>query len=190
MTDGVSYWENLHGIELTPIMGVHLWFDKPVDCPPALAILDRRIEWIFNKNRNFDRTAEENGYLSIVISASRAYTGLPVAEIIAMALAEVRECLPETKQANLLRSRVIRWPKATISPKPGVDALRPDQRSPIENLYVAGEWTNTGWPSTMEGAARSGYLAAEYILAAENRPEKLLAPDLPVSGLSRLLMRR
>lgn len=187
ITAGIPYWECLPGIALSPIMGIHLWFDRRLDCPPALAVLDRSIEWIFNKNQNFDRSAGENAYLSLVVSASRRYAGMPQEEIIAMGLREVRECLPEAKDANLVRSRVIRWPKATISPEPGVDALRPDQRSPISNLYIAGEWTQTGWPSTMEGAARSGYHAAEYILADEGRPQQVLAADLPPSALVRLL---
>ena len=96
-------------------------------------------------------------------------------------LREVRECVPEARQANLVKSRVIRWPKATISPEPGVDALRPDQRSPISNLMVTGEWTQTGWPSTMEGAARSGYRAAEYILAREGSPQTSSPPISPYS---------
>ena len=106
-----------------------------------------------------------------------------------MALRDVQACLPDARLAELVRSRVIRWPKATFSPAPGVDALRPDQRSPISNLYVAGEWTQTGWPSTMEGAARSGHRAAEYLLADGGTPKQILAPDLPPSWLVRVLGR-
>ena len=187
VTKGVAYWENLRGIELAPIIGVHLWYDRPIDCPEALALLDRETEWVFNKTKNFDRPAGEGTYLSAVISASHRYKETPNAEILAAVLKDIHACLPETREATLLRSRVIQWPKATISPKPGVDALRPDQRSPVSNLYVAGEWTQTGWPSTMEGAARSGYLAAEYLLEREGKPHSVLAPDLPVTGLARLL---
>ncbi len=190
ITAGVPYWQNLHGLELAPICGVHLWFDRPLDCPPALAVLDRETEWIFHKNRNFDAPDDSPSYLSIVISASHRLTALPKEEILARVLADVHACLPDSRQANLVRSQVIRWPKATLTPKPGADALRPDQRSPIENLYVAGEWTQTGWPSTMEGAARSGYRAAEYLLAATGQPRSLLAPDLPRHTLARLLASR
>ena len=189
VTANVPYWQNLHGLELSPICGVHLWFDRPLDCPEALAVLDRETEWIFHKNRNFDQPEGEGSYLSIVISASRRLAGLPKEEILARVLADVHACLPDSRQAALLRSQIVRWPKATLSPKPGADALRPDQRSPISNLLIAGEWTRTGWPSTMEGAARSGYLAAEALLTAEGRPETLLAPDLPRPSLARLLAR-
>jgi squalene-associated FAD-dependent desaturase len=190
VTANVPYWQNLHGLELSPICGVHLWFDRALDCPAALAVLDRETEWIFHKNLNFDQPEGGNSYLSIVISASHRLAGRPKEEILARVLADVHACLPDSRAATLLRSQIVRWPKATISPKPGVDALRPIQRSPISNLFVAGEWTRTGWPSTMEGAARSGYLAAEAILTAEGRPETLLAPDLPRSALARLLASR
>lgn len=190
VTEGVPYWENLRQIELAPLLGVHLWFDRPLDCPPALAILDRETEWIFNKSENFDRPAGEGAYLSMVISASHRFAKTPKEELVEMVLEDVRACLPEAQKANVIRSFVVRWPKATIVPKPGVEALRPDQRSPIENLYVAGEWTNTGWPSTMESAARSGYRAAEYLLADACRPASLRVPDLPPSRLARLLARK
>jgi uncharacterized protein with NAD-binding domain and iron-sulfur cluster len=192
VTQGVGYWENLRDIELSPIVGAHLWFDRVVDCPPALAILDKNIEWIFNKNLLWGEQAqlpgEQGTYLSMVISASQRFETMPKEELTALVLKEVRECLPEARNASVVKSLLIRWPKATIAPKPGVEPLRPDQRSPIENLYVAGEWTQTGWPSTMESAARSGYRVAEYILAQEGRPETILAPDLPVRGLARLFI--
>ena len=175
---------------MSPIVGAHLWFDRVIDCPPALAILDKNIEWIFNKSALWGAPAqipgEQGTYLSMVISASQRFEAMPKEELTALVLKEVRECLPGAQAAEVVKSLVIRWPKATITPKPGVAALRPDQRSPIENLYVAGEWTQTGWPSTMESAARSGYRVAEYILAREGRPETVLAPDLPVRGLARL----
>ncbi len=186
ITQGVPYWENLRGLELSPIAGIHLWFDRPLDCPPALALLDRETEWIFNKNANFDRPAGENAYLSMVISASRKYSGLPKEDLLARVLADVRACVPDAREAQVVRSHVIRWPKATLSPLPGVEALRPDQRSPLANLIIAGEWTQTGWPSTMEGAARSGFRAAETILAAEGQTVSLVAPGLKPSGLARL----
>jgi uncharacterized protein with NAD-binding domain and iron-sulfur cluster len=188
ITQGIAYWENLAGIELSPILGVNLWFDRPLKCPPALAILDRSIEWIFNKNKNFGRPEGQNAHLSLLISASHRYAAMPKDEVLALVLADLHACLPEAAQATLVKSYVVRWPKATISPQPGVEALRPDQRSPIANLYVAGEWTQTGWPSTMESAARSGYRTAEYILAQERLSHAILVPDLPISRLARFLM--
>lgn len=186
VTNGVPYWENLRHIELSPLCGIHLWFDRPINCPPALSVLDRDTEWIFNKNANFNLPKGAGAYLSVVISASHRFADIPKEKLLAHILEEVRACLPEARNAELVRSQIIRWPKATFSPLPGVEALRPDQRSPIANLYVAGEWTQTGWPSTMESAARSGYRAAEYILMQEGRPQSLIAPELTPTGLARL----
>ncbi len=177
----------LQKIELSPIMGVHLWFAEKVEAPEALAILDRRIEWIFNKDKSWNRAEGEGTYLSIVISASYPYAKKSKEEIIAFVREEVCACLPQFRGAALTKSQVIRWPKATLSPKPGVEALRPKATTPISQFYLAGEWTDTGWPSTMEGACRSGYLAAEAILADLGTPKTLLAPDLPFTGFARWL---
>ena len=182
---GVPYFENLRGIEFAPIAGIHLWFDQILDCPPALALLDRKTEWIFNKNKLFHLPESAGTYLSMVISASYEMAGLPKEALVALVLADVRACVPDARRAEVVKSHVIRWPKATIAPQAGAEALRPDQRSPLSNLYIAGEWTRTGWPSTMEGAARSGSLSAEYILEKAGRPQRLLAPDLPPSRLAR-----
>ena len=186
---GVPYFENLREIEFSPIAGVHLWFDKVLDCPASLALLDRKTEWIFNKNKIFSLPDSEGTYLSMVISASHALAAMPKEELIALVLADVRACVPDAQKAAVVKSYVIRWPKATIAPKAGAEALRPGQVSPLSNLFIAGEWTRTGWPSTMEGAARSGYLAAEAVLAKENRPQQILAPDLKPGAFARLLAR-
>lgn len=184
------YFAGLGDIELSPIIGIHLWFDRTIDCPEALSLLDRESDWIFNKTRNFDRTEGEGTYLSVVISAPGEHADRPKEEVIALVAEEVRACVPDARQATLTRSLLVRWPKATFAPKPGVEALRPGQRSPVANLFVAGEWTQTGWPSTMESAARSGFLAAEALCAAAGQPAQFLAPDLPAAGLARLLARR
>ena len=189
VTAGIPYFENLREIEFSPIAGIHLWFNKVLDCPPSLALLDRKTEWIFNKNKIFGLPDAEGTYLSMVISASHDLAAMPKDELIDLVLADVRACVPDAQDAAVVKSYVIRWPKATISPKAGAEALRPGQISPLPNLFIAGEWTRTGWPSTMEGAARSGYLAAEAVLAKEGRAQKILIPDLKPGALARLLAR-
>jgi uncharacterized protein with NAD-binding domain and iron-sulfur cluster len=82
-------------------------------------------------------------------------------------------------------SRVVTEHKAVFSPRPGVEVLRPSQTTPVDNLHLAGDWTDTGWPATMEGAVRSGYLAAESVLDALGDPDSILQPDLPAEWLSR-----
>ena len=98
------------------------------------------------------------------------------------------EIWPVTREALLVHSRVLTEHKAVFSVRPGAEVLRPPQQSPIPNLQFAGDWTRTGWPSTMEGAVRSGYLAAENVLSRLGIPEKLLAADLPVAALSKVLL--
>jgi uncharacterized protein with NAD-binding domain and iron-sulfur cluster len=78
---------------------------------------------------------------------------------------------------------VIKEAAATFSPQPGVDRWRPRQETSVRGMFLAGDWTDTGWPATMEGAVRSGYLAAEAVLRAAGTPKKILQPDLPADGL-------
>ncbi len=189
LTDGIEYWQNIRSIELSPIVAVHLWFEGKVECPPALALLDRQTEWVFNKNLNYGLDNSKTTYLSALISASHRYRDVPNQKILEVVLSDLRHSLPGLANSRLKRSKVIKWPKATFSPLPGVERLRPIQKSPISNLYVAGEWTSTGWPSTMESAVRSGYLAAEYILEHAGMPAKLIPADLPVGAIARLLSR-
>ena len=138
VTAGIPYFENLREIEFSPIAGIHLWFNKVLDCPASLALLDRKTEWIFNKNKIFGLPDGEGTYLSMVISASHDLAALPKEELIALVLADVRACVPGARDAEVVKSYVIRWPKATISPKAGAEALRPAQVSPLSNLFIAG----------------------------------------------------
>lgn len=174
----------------SPITGVHLWFDRPV-CPLDHAVLvGRTVQWVFNHSALQDRSnPDETGqYLQLVISASYDLTPLSNDAVLALALDDLAALWPESQQATLLRWRVVTEHGATFSVRPGIDLLRPPQRTPIDGLFLSGDWTATGWPATMEGAVRSGYLAAEGILADLDRPETLLRPDLPSSLLSRLLL--
>lgn len=198
---------NLRHLRSSPITGVHLWFDRPVMADPFLTLLDRTTQWIFNKSRLYGSaglaasgSAPTNGrpgagltggsqYLQLVISASYDLVPRSRQEIIDMCLKELRETLPAAREAQLLKATVVKEIAATFSPEPGCDRWRPSAGSPVKNLFLAGDWTATGWPATMEGAVRSGYLAAEAILAVEGRPGKLVKPDLPVERASSWLVK-
>src|SRR5689334_2678905 len=137
---------------------------------PHAALLDRQVQWMFNKTRDFAR--DDGGtYMGLVVSASRDWLGRPRREILEIAEREVREAFPGTAGAQVVKSAVIKEARATFSAVPGVDDLRPPPETPIRNLFLAGDWVQSGWPATMEGAVRSGYTAAERILGAEGRPE-------------------
>ena len=143
---------DLEPFEHSPITGVHLWFDRPVTELPHAALLDRTMQWMFRRGPS---------YVQCVVSASRELLPLSQAEIVELACRDLRDFFPEARQARLLRSHVIKEVRATYSVKPGLEASRPAAVTRIPNLFLAGDWTATGWPATMEGAVRSGYLAAE-----------------------------
>lgn len=189
--------ENLHQIKVAPITGVHLWFDRTVMAQPFLTLLDHTTQWVFNKTALQGETvlpgenasAEMHGtqYLQLVISASYDLVPKSRQEIIEMCVRELGDVLPETRRARLVKGTVVKEVSATFSPEPGVDRLRPAARdSGIRNLFLAGDWTRTGWPATMEGAVRSGYLAAESLLSEFGQPRNFLCPDLPPEGLCKI----
>ena len=180
----------LDRINDVPITGVHFWFDRQVMTEPFLCLLDTHTQWIFNKSALYSGA---NGgapsspgpqYLQLVISASFDLLEKPRQEIIDLCLKEVRHALPAAHDANLLKATVIKEAAATFSPQPGVDRWRPKQETSIAGMFLAGDWTATGWPATMEGAVRSGYLAAEAVLRKAGTPKRFLQPDLKPDGLS------
>ena len=131
--------------------------------------------------------APEGSYIELVVSASKNLIDKSRAEIVDLALKEVREFFPAAREANLVKSTVIKEVRATYSPRPGIDAHRPQQATAWPRVFLAGDWTATGWPATMEGAVRSGYLAAEALTrAAGKKDSHFLSPDLSATGLMRL----
>src|SRR5262249_31789614 len=110
--------------------------------------------------------------------AARQFRGLRQEEIQQAIVAELGRLFPAARAARLCRARVVTERHATFSAVPGVDRLRPPQTSPIRNLFVAGDWPAPSWPATMESAVRSGYLAAQSVLARLGTNVKLLQPDL------------
>jgi squalene-associated FAD-dependent desaturase len=178
--------DQLGKFKVSPITGVHFWFDREVTNEPFITLLDTLTQWIFNKTALSEADRGPGQYLQLVISASYPLLRKSREEIIELCLNEVRQALPAARAAQLLKATVIKEASATFSPEPGVDRWRPAQQTSMPNLFLAGDWTATGWPATMEGAVRSGYLAAEAVLGSQGRPQEFLVPDLPASGLSRL----
>ena len=185
--------EKLTHFENSPITGIHLWFDRQISDLDHAVLLDRTIQWMFHKSRLQPmRTQNENGssassYIELVVSSSKTLIDKTRSEIVDLALGEVREFFPAARQANLVKSTVIKELNATYSPRPGIDSHRPTPATAWPNVFLAGDWTATGWPATMEGAVRSGYLAAEALTRAAGMKDKgFLSPDLPASGFMRL----
>lgn len=161
---------NYDAFDHSPITGIHLWFDHPVTDLPHGTLLDRTLHWFFNK--------EGGRYLQLVVSASRKLTDMPRADVIDLAVRELKEYLPGVRQARLLRAHVVKEIRATFSAKPGLESMRPGAKTMLDNFTLAGDWTKCGWPATMEGAVRSGYIAAETASAALGKPSSFLLPDI------------
>jgi uncharacterized protein with NAD-binding domain and iron-sulfur cluster len=132
-------------------------------------------------------TASDASYVELVISASKSLREKSRQEIIDIALKELREFFPAARNANLIKSTVIKEVNATFSPTPGIDRYRPSSVTAWPHVFLAGDWTATGWPATMESAVRSGYLAAERITENAGAGKRFLVPDLPATGLMWIL---
>jgi squalene-associated FAD-dependent desaturase len=188
----------------SPITGIHLWFDRPITDLPHAVFVGRTSHWLFNgklieqpaHGAVADGNSSQSGSLSnpnqayyqIVISSDIAAAGpLERESILKKVRAELLDCFPQSAGATLLRSQFVTERKAVFSYTPGLDLIRPKQKTSVDNLYLAGDWTDTGWPSTMEGAVRSGYLAADAVLRdhAISRPE--LPSELKSSWISKRL---
>ena len=181
---------NLECFEHSPITGIHLWFDREVSDLEHAILLDATIQWMFHKSRlqPEKRRGEPGSYLELVVSASKSLVGMQRQEIIDLALRELAEFFPLVAEAKLLKAAVVKEVRATYSIRPQLDLLRPSATSPWPRIFLAGDWVATGWPATMEGAVRSGYLAAETVSRAAAEPARFLQPDLPPTGLMRLLL--
>ncbi len=180
---------NLECFEHSPITGIHLWFDREVSDLEHAILLDSTIQWMFHKSRlqPGKRRGEPGSYLELVVSASKSLVGMQRQEIIDLALRELAQFFPLVTEAKLLKATVVKEVRATYSIRPQLDLLRPSAASPWPRVFLAGDWVASGWPATMEGAVRSGYLAAEALSRAAEEPARFLQPDLAPTGLMRWL---
>jgi zeta-carotene desaturase len=170
----------LDQIQAVPILGVHMEFDRPVLEETHAAFVAGPLQWVFRKD-------SAGKVLAGVISAARDYVGRPKDQCLKEFERQIQQMLPGAAGAKLLDGTIVIERRATFAPLPGIDRLRPTQAPPpggIENLFLAGDYTQTGWPATMEGAARGGYLAAGVILG---KGDGFLVDDLSVQWPARLL---
>jgi squalene-associated FAD-dependent desaturase len=170
-----------------PICSVHLWFDRQITELDHAVLLDREVHWMFNQSRLQRRGGN---YIELVVSATRAFAALSRDQAIKQTVRELEEFFPLVKEAKLEKATLVKEMHATFGVPPGIDAARPGAESPWPNLFLAGDWVQTGWPSTMESAARSGHLGAEAVCAAIGEPRRILDADLKPQGLMRFFNTR
>ena len=141
----------------SPIVTVNLWFDRVVMDEPFVGLPGRVNQWVFDKRAVFGASAS---HLSLVSSGAADIVQRTNAQLISTAVTELREALPRVRDATMVRATVIREPRATFSLAPGQPA-RPSTQTAVRGLFLAGDWVDTGLPATIEGAVRSGHLAAD-----------------------------
>jgi squalene-associated FAD-dependent desaturase len=171
----------------SPICSVHLWFDREITALPHAVLLDRTIHWMYNKSRLQPGRKSSGSYLELVVSASDSFAALSREQAIDLALRELAEFFPAIASAKPEKAVLVKEVRATFTVPPGIDEFRPGAKSPWPNCVLAGDWISTGWPSTMESAARSGHLAAEALTASLAAPQNFLAPDLKPRGFMRFV---
>ena len=159
----LPFFSRLGGLTSSPIVGIHIWYDRVVMEGDFIAFLDSPVQWVFNKSLIQGTEDQKGQYLTISVSAAWDFVDRPKEELRTLFGEEMRRLFPRARDAEIERYLVVKQRDATFRCTPGVAALRPSQVTPIANLFLAGEWTDTGWPSTMEGAVRSGVFAAEAL---------------------------
>jgi zeta-carotene desaturase len=172
-----------------PICSVHLWFDREITELEHAVLLDREIHWMYNKSRLQPGRNANGSYIELVVSASHKFAALSREEAIDLAVSELKEFFPAVAGAKLEKAALVKEVRATFTVPPGIDAARPGSVSPWPHCVLAGDWIATGWPSTMESAARSGHLAAEAVCTAMGERRRILNPDLKPRGFMRWVTR-
>lgn len=152
-------------MKTSPIVSVYLWLSEPVTDLPFAGFVGGEWQWLFNRAAFGGRAGAGHG-VTLVRSAAREFVDESRDALVRRALADLHRFLPRSRRAVLRHSLVIKERKACLSPVPGTAVLRPPTRTPFEGLHVAGDWTATGLPATVEGAALSGHACARQVLEA------------------------
>ena len=146
----------------SPIVSINLWFDKPVTDREFVGLIGTRIQWLFNKDAILSNGTGSN-HIAIIISAAREFVDWTREALVEMAIEEFNQLLPESRSAKLVHSNVVKERDATLAHTLESDRLRPGPRTSISNLILAGDWTATGLPATIESAVMSGHIAARIV---------------------------
>jgi len=163
------FFGRIQRIETSPIVNVHLWYDRPIWEGEFATFLNTPLQWAFNKSRLWGQEGDPSRaggqYIDISLSGAHEEVEIPAPELIELFSKAMMSLFPLARGAEVTRALVVKQRDATFAPRPGIASLRPSQWTPLANLFLAGDWTDTGWPATMESAVRSGRLAARELLS-------------------------
>ena len=162
-----GFFSRANGLSYSPIVDVHIWYDRPVMDEAFCGFVDSPLQWVFNKTRMRGDDDDSGQYLCISLSGAWRYADMPKQDIREMFLEEMARVFPRARDARVERLMIVKQLNATFRSLPGVEAHRLPSATPISNLFLAGEWVDTGWPGTMEGAVRSGRMAAQAVARRE-----------------------
>jgi squalene-associated FAD-dependent desaturase len=171
----------LEDLGRSPIVSVEMWLDRVVLDRPMLGLRDCEVEWVFDKGRLFGREGAPQ-HLAFIVSAAHRSAPRKNVELVGAAEEALRRYFPRMAAAKIERTLVLREPNATFASSPETEELRLGATTPIDGLYLAGDWTNTGLPATIEGAVRSGQRAAERVEAFAARGVPAERPPLSPPG--------
>ena len=155
-------FEPLGKLESSPIVSINLWFDRPVIDREFTGLIGTRCQWVFNKDLILSAEQKTN-HIAVIISAARDFVDWTRDALVEMALSELHEMIPASRQAKLIQSAIVKEREATMAHTVESDHLRPGPRTALANLVLAGDWTDTGLPATIESAVLSGTIAAQII---------------------------
>ena len=176
-------------VPAAPISGVHLWFDRPITDRPHGVLVGTLAQWLFGRPGPTAAHGRQH-YYQVVISAAHAVRRMTSEQVVRQVVGELRQAFPAATAATLMHSRVVTDPQAVFSLNPVVEALRPAATTALPWLHLAGDFVQTGWPATMEGAVISGRQAANSVLCQLGGTPVEISQGLPRGWLSRRLIRR
>lgn len=157
------FFSKTNKLNSSPILGIHIWYDRPIMKETLMTFIDSPIQWVFNKTIIQNHNLCSNQYVCISVSGAWEYINKSKESLLNIFSKEMQRLFPKAQTANIEKFLVVKQPEATLRCNMGVAKLRPSQKTPVQNMFLAGEWTDTGWPSTMESAVRSGALAASFV---------------------------
>ena len=191
--EAIQNFAAIQQIPSSPITGIHLWFDRPISEIPHHVFVDTTIQWLFrdpvdSTEASTINTDRREFYYQVVISASHDARSLPKDQLVDQIRSELRRAFPSTASARLIRSQVVTDPRSVFSVTPQVEAIRPPARTALPWFHLAGDWTATGWPATMEGAVISGIQAACSVFESDGIPTVQVDRGLQRGWLAKLLI--